>query len=248
MKKALNSVLAAALLFTVATANAALFTSNFGSVLPTTSNCDDCADGPIAFSGINQSITFFGATYSSLYVSSNGYVTFDSPSTNFTSAPLDTQTVGKMIAGSFTDLDSRDNAPSNVYANTSTNGQIIVTYENMGHFSRNYAGLSTFQIVVRSDQFAFSNGEGQVGLFYGSMTDTNATSSGFGDGLSTSNPGEVALASLVPGSTLSNSSRFYNLEGGIPVNVPEPTTVALLGLGLLGFAASRRTSAKSKKA
>jgi type V secretory pathway adhesin AidA len=32
-----------------------------------------------------------------------------------------------------------------------------------------------------------------------------------------------------------------------PTSIPEPTTVALLGLGLLGFAASRRTLVKSNK-
>lgn len=32
----------------------------------------------------------------------------------------------------------------------------------------------------------------------------------------------------------------------LPVSVPEPTTVTLIGLGLLGFAASRRKSANSK--
>jgi hypothetical protein len=36
--------------------------------------------------------------------------------------------------------------------------------------------------------------------------------------------------------------------GGTPNAVPEPTTVALLGLGLLGFAVSRRKSAKNQNA
>jgi hypothetical protein len=36
--------------------------------------------------------------------------------------------------------------------------------------------------------------------------------------------------------------------GGTGETVPEPTTVALLGLGMLGFAASRRKLAKSKNA
>lgn len=48
-----------------------------------------------------------------------------------------------------------------------------------------------------------------------------------------------------------NSTLVFNIAttpaGGGGNSVPEPTTVALLGLGLLGFAASRRKSAKSKR-
>lgn len=60
-------------------ASAALYEANpanFGAVQVNSSNCDDCFDGPIAFSGAGQSINFFGTTYTNLFVGSNGYVTF----------------------------------------------------------------------------------------------------------------------------------------------------------------------------
>ncbi len=205
-------------------AAAALYTNTYGDVMTNSSNCDDCYDGPISFGG-GQTINFFGTAYGELYVGSNGYVTFGGGSTGFVPSPLDVQTLNPMIAGLFTDLDSRSDAASVVYANTTTPGQIIITYVMLGHYAVNYTVRATFQLVVRSDSFAIPPGESQIGFFYDTITDGSIASGGFGDGLVESNPGEVALFSQVAGTTQSNAAaRWFSISGGIPQGPGGPVT------------------------
>ncbi|WP_323139788.1 nidogen-like domain-containing protein [Massilia phyllosphaerae] len=242
MKTLLQAACAASLgLIASVPAHASLYTTSYGTQLETLSNCDDCASDALRFSGTGQSINFFGKNYNSLYVGSNGYVTFGTQRTSFTPAPLDTQTLAPMIAALYSDLDTRGDDASNIYVNAANPGELVITWEKVGIFSVNYSQRNTFQIVVRSDQFSVPAGSGQIGVYYGDIGSTAMVAAGFGDGLESVNAGEKSFAYNVPGTTLSNSPpQFFNLNNGIPVEVPEPASIALLGLGLAGCIAARR--------
>src|SRR4051794_29062870 len=121
---------AIALAFSAASAWPAYFTSSLGSALGGPSDCDDCFE-QVSF-GPGQTINYFGQTYDSLFVGSNGYVTFGSGLTKYVPEPLLSRFAPPMIAAVWTDLDTRDDPDSNIFVNTSTPGQIVVTWNGSG--------------------------------------------------------------------------------------------------------------------
>ena len=217
---------------------------------------DDGVSGPI---DIGFSVNFFGTTYSQLYVSNNGYVTFGAGQGNYAPVGLGASYSGNpIIAAFYDDVDTR-NAASGItawgqgtYAGHAAFG---VTWPAVGYYANKADRLDTFQLIL-TDRSDTGVDNFDIYMNYGDMewdsaSTTNSASVGFNAGTGASGsyyeaPGSLVHGAFVDGgaNALQVSDLALNVRSGAallaPQAVPEPATFGLLGGGFVAAALVRR--------
>ena len=225
--------------------------------------CDDCATGAVA---LGFSANFFGTTYTDTFVSSNGYVTFNSGQTAFTPTGLGASYTGQpIIAPFFADVDTRGTG-TETYGTGTFNGMNAfgVTWDAVGYFNQETSPTNTFQVLLvdRSDvaagdfdiYFNYNNIQWETGDFDGGVNGLGGTSASAGfnagqggaPGTFFAMPGSLVNGAflnggpdaLASGSNINQPGRFlFEVRNGI-VGIPSGVPEpATWAMMLVGFGA-----------
>jgi len=126
------------------------FTGDFGARIESFLGADDKpGDADNGYRGVpllGAQFPFFGSTYDTIYIGTNGYITFTQGDTTARLSPSALATELPRIAPLWADLEVVDSG--NIYYNR-TAGRHIITWDGAGQPA--YSGISTFQAVLFDD-------------------------------------------------------------------------------------------------
>lgn len=151
-------------------------------------------------------INFYGNSYNSFYVNNNGNVTFNGELSGYTPErfPISSR---PMIAPYWADVDTRCSGCGSVYVGALNADTTIVTWNNVGYFSRHDDKLNNFQLALRNK----SNGNFDVEFRYDRLEWTTGDASDGVNGLG----GIRAQAGFDAG----DNRNFFVLPGSFTDNI-----------------------------